>query len=154
MANIVARQRTNFARTGRLIIDLCGQVIRYWLSSFVDPSTLLAPHPRFNALKQSIFHNIHIQGNYNSCDFSFLYLLIRSTCATFITPTKGWGVLNANGTIDPGDVLVADDVERLRLIRNHFLGHTSSAQLPDVEYQNLLTELKIILGRFDTCHGG
>ena len=154
MANIAAKERTNFARTGRLIIDLCGQVMRDVLSSFVNPSTLLVPPPRLNVVQQSIFHNIHIHGNYNLCDVSFLYVLIRSTCAAFITPTIGWGKVNANGEIDVAHILVADDVERIRLMRNQFLGHTSSTRLPDGDYQKFLTDLKIILGRYDTCHGG
>lgn len=78
--------------------------------------------------------------NYKNFDVTLLYKLIRNLCPG-IKPTQGWGIkLNFN------DTTIGDDIERIRVFRNE-LGHSKSSSIPDSEFTNRWTELKIVIER-------
>ena len=146
---------TNFSRTSRIVTELCGKVMRDVLTAITPPANFvpnnfLTPR-RLKTLNQSqitIINQIPANANYDDCDISLLYTLIRNTAPNTYSPTNGWGRL----PINPNAVIIWDDIERLRDFRNSLLGHIKSASFTNAQFQQFVTDLTPILGRFDTTH--
>lgn len=81
--------------------------------------------------------------NYNQFDVTLLYTLIRNLCPS-LRPTLGWGKKPRTT-----DILIGDDIERLRLFRNNY-AHTDSTEIPDDEFEDLLKNLKSVIQRCQT----
>ena len=150
-APLCPREKTNFARVSRIIIDLLGGVLRDIVHACHDPVNFsLAKlmgnkNLRLNPEQKKAINNVITVGNYKNCDNSLLYTVIRNGCNTILNaPTSGWG-----NTVKPNDKSLTDDVERLRYYRNVVYGHVTEAKVEEVEYQSLLADIEIICERFD-----
>lgn len=79
--------------------------------------------------------------DYGRFDVTLLYTLIRNLCSS-LKPTKGWG-------IDPerADIRIGDDIERLRLFRNTYYAHASTAGISNTEFEDIWNDLKLVIKR-------
>ena len=68
-------------------------------------------------------------------DLSLLYRLIRNYLRTVPAPTCGWGY-----TPSPGHINGADDIERIRNLRN-CLAHHSEFEICDTDFSTHWTDL-------------
>ena len=75
------------------------------------------------------------------------YILIRNCCN--ITPASGWCK-----PVKPNDTHVGDDIERMRVLRNELYGHATIARLSNGDYNSFIRDIRRIMIRFDSCHGG
>lgn len=81
--------------------------------------------------------------DYNIFDVALLYTLIRNLCC-LPCPAQGWGE-KPKAT----DTEISDDIERLRLFRNNYYAHASSASISDGEFEDVWRNLKLVIKRFD-----
>lgn len=79
--------------------------------------------------------------DYSKFDVTLLYTLIRNLCPS-LRPTKGWGK-----EPDDADIQIGDDIERLRLFRNHYYAHANSAAISEVEFKDIWKSLKLTIRR-------
>lgn len=79
--------------------------------------------------------------SYIRFDVTLLYTLIRNLCSSF-KPTNGWGI-----NPESADILIGDDIERLRLFRNNYYAHASTAEISNTEFEDIWNELKLTLKR-------
>lgn len=82
--------------------------------------------------------------DYRKFDVTLLYTLIRNLCPS-VKPRKGWGTQP-----DDADIQTGDDIERLRLFRNNYYGHASSATISDVDFTKLWKDLKSVINRIQS----
>lgn len=85
--------------------------------------------------------------DYSKFDVTLLYTLIRNLCPS-LKPTKGWGTQP-----DDADIQIGDDIERLRLVRNNFHAHASSAAISDTDFKDIWKKLKSTIIRMQTNSG-
>ena len=90
------------------------------------------------------------KGDYSECDITLTYTVLRNCTKTKIAlrPTKNWG----NVPVQPGDINLGDDLERIRTIRNAIYGHVASTDMSDSDYKRYIYDLKYICSRMDTVH--
>lgn len=81
--------------------------------------------------------------DYNKFDVALLYTLIRNLCC-LPSPAQGWGE-RPKAT----DTEISDDIERLRLFRNNYYAHASSASISDAVFRDVWRNLKLVIKRFD-----
>lgn len=82
--------------------------------------------------------------DYRKFDVTLLYTLIRNLCPS-VKPTKGWGTQP-----DDADIQIGDDIERLRLFRNNYYGHASSATISDDDFTKMWKDLKSVINRIQS----
>ncbi|XP_062595080.1 uncharacterized protein LOC134256454 isoform X1 [Saccostrea cucullata] len=137
-------ETTNTARLARLILGPCTDVLRDILKTEMLPSDLSRKvkeftdkllHGQRNPLNKTQSEIIfpkptnQYSGDYSDLDISLLYLLLRNVCK--IAPhSKGWGEIP-----NPGDRSVAANIERIRLIRNQYYGHSADLSLSESEFR-------------------
>ncbi|XP_062608651.1 uncharacterized protein LOC134270452 [Saccostrea cucullata] len=137
-------ETTNTARLARLILGPCTDVLRDILKTEVKPSDLSRKvkeftdkllHGQRNPLNKTqseiIFpkHTKQYSSDYSDLDISFLYLLLRNV-SKISSHSKGWGEIP-----NPGDRSVAANIERIRLIRNKYYGHSPDLSLSESEFR-------------------
>ena len=54
--------------------------------------------------------------------------------------------------VQPSDINIGDDLERIRTIQNVIYGHVASTDMSDSDYISYMNELKDICSRMDTVH--
>lgn len=82
--------------------------------------------------------------DYSKFDVTLLYTLIRNLCPS-LTPTRGWGT-QPNAM----DTNIGDDIERLKLFRNNFYGHTTDTTISDYTFSKYWRNLKSVFLRIHT----
>lgn len=82
--------------------------------------------------------------DYNTFDFTLLYTLIRNL-RCLPSPAQGWGK-EPKAT----DTEISDDIERLRLFRNNYYAHASSASISDGVFEDLWRNLKLAIKRINS----
>ncbi|XP_062591547.1 uncharacterized protein LOC134253042, partial [Saccostrea cucullata] len=156
-------ETTNTARLARLILGPCTDVLREILKKEIPPSDLskkvkewtddLKKNKKRNPFNPSqndiIFPTPTNQykGDYSDLDISILYIILRNVSK--IPPhSKGWGE-----NPDPADRIVAANIERIRLLRNKYQGHSADIFLSDSEFsqewrniRGIIVELERHLG--------
>lgn len=107
----------------------------------VDPSTKLTTN-ELNMVQQAAIAN-----SYDELNDQLLHKLFIHLCGgkkdNLIYPTKPWGQ-----TPNPDDVIIGDDVERIRIMRNKTV-HKPSMNIADLEFNELWTDLEHVLIRID-----
>ena len=117
-------ETSNFARTSRIIIDLCREVLHDILAAIVSPAAFLPTtfiktlprNKKLNPSQEAILHRVPTNGSYEECNISLLYMLIGNS-STSHKLTNGYGK-----HITPENVNVSDDIEHIRELRNHNAG--------------------------------
>lgn len=85
--------------------------------------------------------------SYSDFDITLLYILFRNVCN--IQPhTNKWG-------FDPNisDKSLSANIERIRLLRNKYLGHNPNIKISDCEYEQLCKYIKNIVKEIESCLG-
>lgn len=148
------KERTNYLRLCRGLIDLGSRVLRDILKQNILPADIK------NAIKSS---NIKLNSGqrqqlgtvmqgadaYSQLDISLLYCLIRGLCSN-IKPTKGW---NPPYPPSPTENTVGDDIERIRCIRNFIYGHIAETRVSDKIFEEYWDELDNVMARMDVIFG-
>ncbi|XP_062578832.1 uncharacterized protein LOC134240765 [Saccostrea cucullata] len=137
-------ETTNTARLARLILGPCTDVLRDILKTEVKPSDLSRKvkeftdkllHGQRNPLNKTQSEIIfpkptnQYSGDYSDLDISLLYLLLRNI-SKISQHSKGWGEIP-----NPGDRSVSANIERIRLLRNQYYGHSADLSLSDSEFR-------------------
>ncbi|KAK3099972.1 hypothetical protein FSP39_012747, partial [Pinctada imbricata] len=139
----------NFCRVGMAIAESCTQMYRDVLHKEIKPadllrmvSTTLIRGPLTKADLAKI-ENAEKDG-YKAFDITLMYTLIRNFCTKLPFPTQGWGKIP-----HPNNKNLADDLERIRIIRNSFVHHVSDSRMEEREYQKIWTDLKQVAKRME-----
>ena len=145
-----ANEQTNYARLCRVVIELCSGILRCVLSFFIVPSCLrqaatkCAALNNLNTQQWKLIHLAKIEG-YSNFDITLLYTLLRHLNLSGLSPpTNGWG-----HHPDMTSASLADDIERIRILRNKIHGLKSSMELSDQGFQQAMTILSYLCGRMD-----
>ncbi|XP_062567320.1 uncharacterized protein LOC134229585 [Saccostrea cucullata] len=147
--------RSRFAKLGMAINDELTQSCRDILEMEVPPALIFRKvkssslYQKLRPDQELILRNAAKSG-YNEFDCTLLYMLLRNICSNFKIPTKGWG-----GNVMPaaGDVMVGDDIERIRLIRNNVYAHASSAFISQKIFDENWAIISDVCKRLETFTG-
>ncbi|XP_062611432.1 uncharacterized protein LOC134273260, partial [Saccostrea cucullata] len=153
-------QTTNLARTSRLILGPCADMMREVLLNEVPTTDLSRRVEKW--LKSAKKNPLHISqtdlifpppssiygGNYSDMDISLLYILLRNV-TKLPAHSQGWG-----NDPDTTDRSVSANMERIRFIRNKHYGHAVEIGIPDADYQNEFMNIRKIAEDVDIYFGG
>ncbi|XP_062591874.1 uncharacterized protein LOC134253366, partial [Saccostrea cucullata] len=152
-------QTTNLARTSRLILGPCADIMRDVLLNEV-PTTDLSRRVKSwmksdttNKLNKSQADLIFppsskiYKGDYSDMDISLLYALLRNV-TNLPAHNKGWG-----NDPDPTDRSVSANMERIRFIRNKHYGHAVEIGIPDADFQTEFMNIRKIAEDVDIYFG-
>ena len=161
MATVMTSPPTPGAKGPRMckaVVDLGGDIMRDALYHQITPKTILAQIASSPFLKKKplspvqmkILSNTVTSGDYKDCDITLTYSVLRNCKATnaALCPTKGWGKV----PVQPGDVKLGDDIERIREIRNAIYGHVATTDMSDAVYNTYMQQLQDICYRMDVTH--
>ena len=145
-------------RMCKAVVDLGGDMMRDALFHQITPRTILIEVQSSPLLKKkplttqqmSTLGNAVNIGDYRECDITLMYAVLRNCTKTnkALCPTKGWG----KTPVQPADVHLGDDVERIRLIRNEVYGHVATTDMLDADFNKYMVELQDISNRMDRLH--
>lgn len=144
-----SNDKRNFQWVTVASVDLIKLPLRDILASHIKPADLFQKIQSCSTLKllpdQQKFCLIQPPGpDYNTFDFTLLYTLIRNLCC-LPSPAQGWGKEPKTT-----DTQISDDIERLRLFRNNFYAHATSASISDGEFEDVWRNLKLVIKRFNS----
>ena len=145
---IVEKEKEYFAKMCQVVMDLNPLILQdildeqlSWNDCPKEAETLSKlKHSPIKQFQVSIAQNVPQKG-YTECDTSLMYIFLRNLCKKIQPPTPRWGEA-------PTGIQIADDIERIRLIRNRF-GHAVCARLCSTDYSLLMSEMGDICQRFD-----
>lgn len=143
-----SNDKRNFQLVTVASVDLIKLPLIDILASHIKPENLFEKIQSCSTLKllpdQQKFCLIQPPGpDYNTFDVTLLYTLIRNLCC-LPSPAQGWGK-EPKAT----DTEISDDIERLRLFRNNYHAHASSASISDAVFRDVWRNLKLVINRFD-----
>lgn len=147
-----SNEKRNFQCVTLASVELIKLPLIDILESHIKPEDLLKKINSCSTLKLSQ-QQLKIYGippsDYNTFDVTLLYTLIRNLCS-LPCPAQGWGK-------DPKttDIQISDDIERLRLFRNNYFAHATSAEISENDFKNIWSDLKQVIKRiqsnYNTC---
>ncbi|KXJ17037.1 E3 ubiquitin-protein ligase DZIP3 [Exaiptasia diaphana] len=153
------RQKNNYTRLSRLLIDIGTRVLRGVFDSLVlhlngDLRKHLhstAVHNKLKTLKNKgvlrvkqwvkLYPTAPGVPSSSTFDITLLFLLLRNTCG-LTAPTTGW-----NAAPPPADISKEADLIRVKECRNEITGHSPEAKLSDIEFETQWVEIKPALLR-------
>lgn len=152
MASKCAGFKSNFQCVTIACVELIQLPLRDILASYIKPGDLYNKIGSCSILKRKLrqdqlkicFLQPPDEPDYNKCDVTLLYTLIRNLCS-LSSPTQGWG-----NEPKLTDTQLSDDIERLRLFRNNYFAHASTAEISDKLFHDLWMNLKCVLKRIQT----
>lgn len=148
-------ETTNLVRITRMILGPCADLLRDVLRNEKEPHALSQSVKAFQVNlpkgKKSLFSKeqeiLIYNESYSDFDITLLYILFRNICN--IQPhTNKWGF-----EPDPCDKSLSANIERIRLLRNAYLGHTPDITISDPEYEQLYQNIKTIVREIESCIG-
>ena len=163
MASVSLREKANFTRLSRLLVDKGTEALRVTLDAIHNPGNLPAV---LNAnklsllkLKPRIINNIQWDllfppsGNppdSKNFDVTLLIVLLRNICG-LPPPATGWNTMPPRA-----DNSIQANVTRIRLFRNEVYAHATLTQVDNATFENLwqrvsqtLVDLNIPQGEID-----
>ncbi|XP_062608242.1 uncharacterized protein LOC134270084, partial [Saccostrea cucullata] len=148
--SLLSTDEQNFIHFGIATVEEIPRILRILLESEIQPHDL--PKAVRNCSTIKLFQDQRNlvcpksanDPDYECFDVTLLYTLIRNLCPAF-TPTKGW-----KATPSASEVLVGDDIARLRDLRNKSFAHVKNAFISDSEFKNLWSSLEDICKRMET----
>lgn len=150
-----SEETTNFSRLIRIIAGPCTDVLRdvlkktfapYALSHNVKVFITNLRNPCSSPFNNEQINLIYKQ-NYSDFDITLLYVILRNIC-NFKPHSKQWG-----NDPDPGERSLSANIERIRLIRNKYLGHCSRTTISNAHFNEEYNIIFNILKEFD-CYLG
>jgi hypothetical protein len=149
--------RSRFIRLELVILDELTPLLQDVLQSQIPQNRIFHEVLRLNSLYQRLGtkHTALIQNaqkdGYRKFDITLSYTILRNlTCLNVTAPTQGWGTSQMPGS---GDITLGDDIERIRLIRNEVLGHSTEAFLSETEFKEHWSNISGICTRMQTLLG-
>jgi hypothetical protein len=146
---------TNKSRVQRVVLGPCTDGLRDLLRFYVPPSTfshVISVNrlnlPRLTAHQRDLIlpRTGHYRGCYDDMDISLLYILLRNV--TNIPPqNNGWGF-----ELDPSDRSISATIERIHLIHNRSLNH-SSMFMPNKEFYSIWSTIRSTMADLDKFLG-
>ena len=152
----VLKEQENFHRACGIILTNSTKLLREALAFYKPPSqcptsiTVAKGGPSLSKVQQNIIKNIAASNSYKDCDVSLLYFLFRALVKGIkFKPTNGWNkVVHASATT------LADDLERIRSIRNEDIGHSTDSRMTCADYTIFIAEMEKIMARADANYNG
>ncbi|VDI56719.1 Hypothetical predicted protein [Mytilus galloprovincialis] len=154
--NPVTKGMNRYSRLGLVIVNAFPNMYREIVSSNISANMLYRqikknlkqnPH-KFDKLTHDERTGLNLlkNGSYGEIDFTTIYKLIRAFDVVDV-PNQGWAK-----TPTASDTEIADDIERMRIIRNKIV-HKIKAEVSKVEMNDLFTEITSIASRVDRYLG-
>ncbi|KAL3889224.1 hypothetical protein ACJMK2_001571, partial [Sinanodonta woodiana] len=163
----ITREHMNHARLCVAIVTVCGNAMRDVLSTQV-PSQHTDIHQAILANKGKLTSRqgrpllncdqTHLvfpdpqgmtTGKVDQFDLSLLYTLIRNI-STVPAPVRGWG----NEPNDqPRENTLGANVERIRLYRNHIIGHSMDGKISQHDFDDYWNKIDAVLGDIEQALG-
>lgn len=144
----LSQTQLNFARFSIVSIDINKLPLKDILTIFIKPADLDQAIQNCDPLVKGKYklnpdqkNKCNSSPDYSTFDITLLYKLIRNLCPS-LEPTNKWGNKPASNHLKVGD-----DIERIRDYRNSIVAHSASAEISDVEFQVLLSDVKCIIQR-------
>ena len=151
----------NFFRLVRLIVDVGSEVLRDVLLHVIEPDTLDNVLQTNRHIIDNLYYGrqrVLFDNEYNiltetptnphKFDITLLVKTFRnicpSVCPNLIPPKYDWSPQSPPG---PNDTRLADDIHRLRDIRNSIFAHITSTKVTDDEFQDLWAEIRAVISR-------
>ncbi|CAC5390121.1 unnamed protein product [Mytilus coruscus] len=137
-----------FARIGWVIIDVFLKILRAVIHLKIAADVLythcsIPPYwSRFTYDEQSKLKSLNSSLTYDFLDIPLVYRLLRQF-SLIKEPANGWGQPPSNS-----DITTADDVERIRFLRNNF-AHRSNINTTQPEFDDTFATFKDICSRMD-----
>lgn len=133
------KETANLARLIQIIVGPCSDTLRAILSKKVNRNDLRKKinifvaekkNPQISKEQKQLIDG----GNYSHFDITLLYFLLRNISG--IPPhTNGWG-----NHPSPTDRSVSANVERIRMFRNKYCGHSTQCCIFDSEFEHIWKE--------------
>ena len=156
----------NFFRLVKLIVDVGSEVLRDVLLRVIEPDTLDSVLQTYRHTIDSLYYGrqrVLFDNEYNiltetptnphKFDITLLVKIFRNicplVCPNLIPPKYDWSPQSPPG---PNDTSLADDIHRLRDIRNSIFAHITSTKVTNDEFQDLWAEIRAVISR-TASHG-
>ncbi|VDI47976.1 Hypothetical predicted protein [Mytilus galloprovincialis] len=144
--------RELYSRIAIVIIDIFPDILRDILQSTISPQDLYKKcDTKFlNSCfsdQQTYLKTLKFENSFSYLDIPIMYKLLRYF-SLISPPSKGWGKAP-----DPTDRLIADDVERIRMLRNE-IAHRCDANIDKNTCDDFFVEFSEIGERIDTHFTG
>ena len=163
MASLNLREKANFTRLSRLLVDKGCEALRKTFDSINPPASLTTV---LNAKKRTLLRLpkgiisvfqwdllFPLSGNAphsKNFDITLLTVLLRNICGLH-PPGTGWNTMPSNGDNSP-----AANITRIKILRNKVYAHVSLTEIDNATFENLwqdvsnaLIALKIPLKEID-----
>ena len=154
-------QRDNLSRVGQAVLDTCSKMYRAALTSFVSPKDLpdIVRNTQHHRLTKAELKSVLAAdaNGYDNFDISLMYKLFRNICTNMKNSDVRDLDLPARGSDkipNPIQTNLADDIERIRSIKNTTLSHVPTGFLVEKEYRRIWDTLKEIAARMEERFGG
>nr|XP_022290463.1 uncharacterized protein LOC111102103 [Crassostrea virginica] len=145
-------EHVNFSRITRLILDICNDAMRKLIQSKIGKGELLLTR-KIDSCKQDIQGHLNAsqtkiifpQNNglvkYDLLDITLMYTIVRNIFHEEIEPNsksnRRWGK-----TTYANDTSLLAAIETIRLRRNDFFAHATSAKLKDSDFNKIWNDLE------------
>ncbi len=138
-----AKEKSNYARLCRLLVDVGTQVLRDKFDNIHPPGSLhsalsLHHHATLQSLRKrrivnstqwkTLFPTVPSSVSSEEFDITLLMVLLRNICG-LTPPATGWDILPA-----PTDRGVEADIARVKYFRNTIYAHAKAASVVDTTY--------------------
>ena len=150
-----------FFRLVKLIVDISSEVLRDVLLHVLKPDTLdnvlqtnrhtidLLYYGRRKVFYDNEFRVLtETPPNPDKFDITLLVKTFRNICPlicpNLISPNHDWGPQSPPG---PNNISLADDIHRLRDVRNSIFAHITNTRVTHDEFQHLWTEITDVISR-------
>lgn len=147
------RQTTNLARAARMVVGPCSEVLRAVLMKKIKPPDLkkefekvFATDPTKKWIYKTFKRDIYSE-DYSNFDISLLYMLLRHL-ASLPPPVTGWG-----NEPEPLDRSVSANIERIRWIRNKYVGHVSDVSFSSSDFNKITENIIQVIQELETYLG-
>ena len=146
----ISIERERFFRLSRIVVDLNSMFYRDILDKQLPSAQCSLAASKIKVLKMDqklISRNVSVTGSYRECDISLMYIFLRNACTALPSPTLGW-----DQPVPHSAVGVADDIERIRQMRNKAFGHVFSTPVSEVAFKQYIQTARDICTRMDSSH--
>lgn len=142
--HIKLQDRERYSKISAVITEFFPKILRNIIPSSITPSTLhtwcTLPGCNWDKSQKLQIQQLKLSRSYESLDTSMLYQLFKRF--SFVTaPTQGWGRDPQNC-----DFEIADDIERIRLLRNKS-AHRYDTCIDQTEFDNYFLQFREITQR-------
>lgn len=143
---MATEDKTRYTRANLVLLDVFTKGLRDLLQTNVRSITILetmVQNAEFQNMLSEKEKNLLETIKYDELDIGIIYKIIRFF-KVVQAPSRGWGF-----TPRPNDEQIADDIERIRIMRNS-LAHKPNPVLSEENLESMFTDFADMSYRFDT----